>query len=187
VGSGFPDLPFLGLVVHCLADPYHTLGQANGLAFSCEELPLQPSLRNVQAEISRDFNSPILDPQLLQGDLSPWAKQGVLLLNWTLTVKANRAGSHKNLGWHLVTTSIIRRLSALKPHLVFLLWGRHAHEAVKYIQNPKTHLILKSSHPSPLSYDTASNQIPAFRGCGHFKRCNEYLRNVAHVRPIQWH
>jgi uracil-DNA glycosylase len=166
-------------------DPYHTPGQANGMAFSCETTPLQPSLRNIFAEISRDFGTEIQDPRLKQGDLSPWATQGVLLLNASLTVRAHNAASHKNIGWQHLTQTVVKRLSTFKQPLVFLMWGRHAHDAVRHIVNPRKHLILKASHPSPYSYQTHSASAPAFEGCGHFRLCNQFLEK--HNLPrVKW-
>ena len=168
-------------------DPYHTPGQANGLAFSCEQQPLQPSLRNIFTEVCRDFGKSTIETrQLLNGDLSPWAQQGVLLLNWTLTVQARQAKSHANLGWQHITQAIIRRLSEQKKGLVFLLWGRDAHVATDFIESPKMHLVLKSSHPSPYSYATESGRIPSFLGCGHFKQCNRYLLEQG-LKEIHWY
>jgi uracil-DNA glycosylase len=167
------------------ADPYHTAGQANGMAFSCEETPLQPSLRNILTEVARDSGAPVNTAKLQSGDLSPWAQQGVLLLNWTLTVASNRAASHKTYGWSTFTAELVRQLSAHKTNLVFMLWGKHAHDAQRHITNTSKHLILKASHPSPYSYDVRSASAPAFQGCSHFQSCNEYIcQNKG--KPIVW-
>jgi uracil-DNA glycosylase len=167
-------------------DPYHTPGQANGLAFSCETTPLQPSLRNIFTEIQRDQGAPVASDSILKGDLTPWASQGVLLLNSVLSVKSGQAQSHRNLGWPTLTSAIIRCLSKNKENLVFLLWGKPAREAAQAnIEKPAKHLKLVSSHPSPLSYDTGTNAAPAFKECHHFQKCNEYLASKK-LAPIQW-
>jgi uracil-DNA glycosylase len=167
-------------------DPYHTPGQANGLAFSCETTPLQPSLRNIFTEIQRDQGAPIVSESVLKGDLKVWASQGVLLLNSVLSVKSGQAQSHRNLGWTTLTSAIIRCLSKSKQNLVFLLWGKPAREAAQAnIQQPGKHLKLVASHPSPLSYETATNAAPAFKECHHFQKCNEYLTTHG-LKPIQW-
>lgn len=175
-------------------DPYHTPGQANGLAFSCESQSesqatkpnVQPSLRNIFTEIQRDQGAAITSESVLKGDLGEWASQGVLLLNTVLSVKSGQAQSHRNLGWPTLTSAIIRELSKKKQNLVFLLWGKPAREAaLANIQQPAKHLKLVASHPSPLSYETATNAAPAFKECHHFQKCNEYLTTHG-LTPIRW-
>ncbi|MCL2038532.1 uracil-DNA glycosylase [Candidatus Saccharibacteria bacterium] len=157
-------------------DPYHGVGQAHGLAFSVQEgVATPPSLINMYKEIEQEFGTKAAGRS---GNLESWAKQGVFLLNNTLTVEAHQAGSHRGLGWETFTANIIRYLSANRENLVFLLWGRDARSKRALIDEEK-HLILEAAHPSPLS---AHN---GFFGCGHFKSANEYL--VANgLKPIEW-
>lgn len=156
-------------------DPYHGPKQANGLCFSVEkDITVPPSLRNIYKEIHRDLKKEIPS----HGDLSHWAKQGVLLLNATLTVRARQAGSHQNKGWEEFTDSAIRNLADKKENLVFLLWGSYAQKKGSFIDTQK-HLVLKAPHPSPLSAHRG------FIGCGHFSQANEYL--WMHGKdPIEW-
>lgn len=145
-------------------DPYHDVGQANGLAFSVSrEQALPPSLRNIFTEIGTD-----LGVQNTSGDLTPWTEQGVLLLNTILTVSPHNPGSHANFGWEVFTSKIISELSSRSSNLVFLLWGAHAQSREELIDTSK-HLVLKSPHPSPLSAHKG------FFGCKHFSKTNEYL------------
>lgn len=156
-------------------DPYHSPNQANGLAFSVNKnIRVPPSLRNIYKELQSDIACNIPD----HGDLSSWAKQGVLLLNATLTVTAGKAGSHQNKGWESFTDTIIKTLSQNKEHIVFILWGAYAKGKESLIDDTK-HLILKAAHPSPLS---ANN---GFFGCGHFSKANEYLKNHG-MEEINW-
>jgi uracil-DNA glycosylase len=156
-------------------DPYHGPGQANGLCFSvAEHIPFPPSLQNIFKEIKSDLGKPIP----ATGDLGRWADQGVLLLNASLTVRENQAGSHQNQGWELFTDAIIKNLSDKKAHLVFLLWGSFAQKKGEVIDTTK-HLILKSPHPSPLSAHRG------FFGNHHFSKTNEYLIKNG-VTPIEW-
>jgi uracil-DNA glycosylase len=160
-------------------DPYHSPNLAQGLAFSIPEtIPLgskhfPSSLRNMNKALAIEgFGS------LRHGDLSHWAKQGVLLLNTSLSVRLGEANSHAQLGWKPLVETLIQKLSGNKSRLVWLLWGSHAQSLEEYIQNPEQHLILKSSHPSGLGvYKTASPFIyPGDqRSCGHFTKTNEYL------------
>lgn len=154
-------------------DPYHGPGQAHGLAFSVNDgVPIPPSLRNIFAEVQEDTGT----PPPATGNLERWAKQGVLLLNAILTVRARQAGSHRGKGWEQFTDAAIKALSEQKEHLVFLLWGRYAQEKGKVIDKTK-HLVLEAPHPSPLAR--------GFRGCRHFSKANAYLR--AHGQtPIVW-
>ncbi len=147
-------------------DPYHGKGQAHGLAFSvCEGVKIPPSLQNIFKEISREYNCEIPS----SGDLTHWAKQGVLLLNATLTVRANEAGSHQKQGWELFTDEIICALAARSSPIVFMLWGAYAQKKAECIDQAK-HLILTAPHPSPLSAHRG------FIGCGHFRTANEFLK-----------
>lgn len=157
-------------------DPYHGEGQAHGLSFSVSKgIGLPPSLRNIYGELQTDVN--FSNPG--HGDLSEWAKQGVLLLNDVLTVKAGQAGSHQKLGWEQFTENVISFLSNEKSSLVFMLWGNHAQKKGKNIDRSK-HLVLISGHPSPMS----ANQGKWF-GNKHFSQANDYL--VLHGKmPINW-
>lgn len=156
-------------------DPYHGPGQANGLCFSVRDtVKIPPSLLNIFKEIHDDLKKPI--PR--SGDLERWAKQGVLLLNATLTVRAAMPGSHQNKGWETFTDAAIRKLSAEKEHLVFLLWGSYAQRKGEVIDRSK-HLVLMSAHPSPFSADRG------FFGCKHFSKANEYLKSKG-LQEIDW-
>jgi len=156
-------------------DPYHEPGQAHGLCFSVNEgVQFPPSLRNIFKEISDDLGKPV--PQ--SGDLTRWARQGVLLLNATLTVRAGMAGSHQGRGWEEFTDAVIRELNAGREGLVFILWGSYAKKKGAMIDRSR-HLVLSSAHPSPLS---AYN---GFFGNHHFSLTNEWL--VKHGEsPIEW-
>lgn len=146
-------------------DPYHGPRQANGLCFSVnDEVRMPPSLQNIFKEIHEDLDLPIP----ATGNLDHWARQGVLLLNATLTVEAGRAGSHQKKGWEPFTDAVIRAVSEQKEHVVFLLWGRYAQEKGNMIDEKK-HLVLRAAHPSPFS------AYSGFFGCKHFSRTNEYL------------
>ena len=148
-------------------DPYHGFNQANGLSFSVSPgIRIPPSLKNIFKELSTDIPS-FHTPK--HGDLSTWAKEGVLLLNAILTVEANQPGSHKKLGWETFTNAIIKKLSEQHNNLVFMLWGNYAITKEQLIDSNK-HLILKAAHPSPLARG-------AFFGCKHFSKANNYLKN----------
>ena len=155
-------------------DPYHGAHQAMGLSFSVPHgVRIPPSLVNIYKEIKSDLG--ISEPA--SGDLSYWAKQGVLLLNASLSVGANRANSHSGFGWQIFTDAVIKILSAKRQNLVFMLWGNFA-KAKSVLIDAQRHLILTAAHPSPLAGG-------AFFGCKHFSRCNEYLR--AHgLGEIDW-
>jgi len=156
-------------------DPYHGPGQANGLCFSVRDgIPFPPSLINIFTEIKQDLGKEIPG----SGDLQRWAKQGVLLLNATLTVRANSPGSHQNKGWEAFTDAVIRELSSEREHLVFLLWGSYAQRKGEMI-DPGKHLVLKSPHPSPLSANRG------FFGNGHFSKANHYLKSHG-INEIDW-
>lgn len=156
-------------------DPYHGPDQAHGLAFSVRAgIKLPPSLVNIYKEIQSEFG--VTMPR--KGDLTGWARQGVLLLNATLTVQAERAGSHQGRGWEQFTDAIIRALNERGDHIVFMLWGSYAQKKGAFIDRRK-HLVLEAPHPSPLSAHRG------FLGCGHFKKANDYL--TQHGRnPIDW-
>lgn len=156
-------------------DPYHEPGQAHGLCFSVNDgIEIPPSLVNIYKEIHDDLGKPILK----SGNLERWAKQGVLLLNATLTVQAHRAGSHQGKGWEEFTDAIIRHLANERDHLVFILWGAYAQRKGQDI-DANRHLVLRSPHPSPLSAHRG------FFGNKHFSKANEYL--TAHgKKPIDW-
>ena len=157
-------------------DPYHEMGQAMGLSFSVPQgVVMPPSLINIFKEIEMDLGTPMP----ANGDLTRWAKQGVLLLNATLTVRAHQAGSHQRKGWEEFTDAAIRAFSAERSNLVFILWGGYARSKKALIDASK-HLVLESVHPSPLSANRGG-----WFGNHHFSRCNDYLK--AHgIEPIQW-
>ena len=174
--AAFNATPFNDVKVVILGqDPYHDVGQANGLCFSVNDgIPFPPSLRNIFQEIHNDTGAPI--PQ--SGDLSRWAKQGVLLLNATLTVEAHRAASHQRQGWEQFTDQVISHLSQNRENLVFILWGSYAISKRVLIDDSK-HLVLTSVHPSPLS------AYRGFFGNKHFSKANTYL--TSHGKdPIEW-
>ena len=157
-------------------DPYHGPGQANGLCFSVQNgIAHPPSLVNIFKEIETDLNIPY--PKT--GDLKSWAKQGVLLINATLTVRAHQAGSHQNKGWETFTDAVIDKLSTEKSNLVFLLWGSYAKNKGRYIDKTKHH-VLTSGHPSPLS----ANRGYWF-GNKHFSQTNDFLRQKG-IQTIDW-
>lgn len=156
-------------------DPYHEPGQAQGLCFSVNKgVPFPPSLVNIFKEIHNDLGKPM--PQ--DGDLTRWTRQGVLLLNATLTVRAHMAGSHQNKGWEEFTDAAIKALNEEREHLVFILWGGYARRKGAIIDRSK-HLVLESAHPSPLS------AWHGFFGNRHFSRANEYLEQHGET-PIDW-
>lgn len=158
-------------------DPYHEEGQAMGLSFSVPKgCPLPPSLVNIFKEVSAETGVPV--SRFVAGDLTSWAKQGVLLLNTVLTVREHLANSHKGKGWEEFTDGIIKKISDKKENVVFFLWGGNA-RAKKPLIDGEKHLVLESAHPSPLS------AFGGFFGCGHFVKANEYL--VKHGKqPISW-
>lgn len=174
--AAFDACPFDKTKVVILGqDPYHDVGQAHGLSFSVPDgVPAPPSLVNIQREISDDLGKPMAQ----SGNLERWAKQGVLLLNATLTVEAHRAGSHQNRGWEEFTDEAILRLAQDKEHLVFMLWGSYAQRKGAFI-DPAKHLVLKAPHPSPLS------AYRGFFGCKHFSKANDYLISTGQT-PIEW-
>jgi uracil-DNA glycosylase len=156
-------------------DPYHGPGQANGLCFSVRPgVKIPRSLVNIFKEINSDLGKPI--PAI--GDLGSWAEQGVLLLNATLTVRANTPGSHQNNGWETFTDAVIKVISEQKKNVVFLLWGAYAQKKGEVIDRAK-HLVLMSAHPSPFSADRG------FFGCKHFSKANAYLKSKG-LKEIDW-
>jgi len=156
-------------------DPYHGPGQANGLCFSVRDgIRMPPSLVNIFKEIKQDLDKPIPT----SGDLTRWAKQGVLLLNATLTVRAASPGSHQNKGWESFTDAAIRKISEEKENVVYLLWGAYAQKKGEIIDRSKN-LVLMSAHPSPFSADRG------FFGCKHFSKTNEYLKSKG-LKEIDW-
>lgn len=156
-------------------DPYHGPGQATGLAFSLPpDRPLTPSLRNIYSELVDDLGV----ERPTSGDLEPWAEQGVLLLNSTLTVSLHQPASHASWGWQRLTDAAIRELARVRSGLVFLLWGKHAAQKQSLI-DPARHTVLLAAHPSPLSARRG------FFGCRHFSACNEALE-AGGVAPIRW-
>ena len=175
--NAFNHTPFQDVKVVILGqDPYHGAGQAHGLSFSVQKgVRHPPSLQNIFKELQQEF------PEFkypIDGDLSSWAKQGVLMLNSTLTVEAGKPASHQKQGWEIFTDKVIETLSEKRSGIVFLLWGRYAQAKESLIDNIKHH-VLKSAHPSPFS---AYN---GFFGNGHFLRCNEILEGSG-MRGIDW-
>lgn len=157
-------------------DPYHGEGQAHGLSFSVRQgIEPPPSLVNIFKEIRDDLG---IDNTGKHGELTKWAKNGVLLLNSVLTVRANQARSHRGIGWENFTSDVIMLLNQREKPMVFMLWGNDAKAKAQLITNPQ-HLVLKSAHPSPLS---AYN---GFFGCKHFSKANEFLRKNS-IPEIDW-
>lgn len=156
-------------------DPYHEPNQAHGLCFSVQKgVPAPPSLKNIYKEIQSDLG--INPPD--HGELTKWAKQGILLLNTVLTVRKGHANSHKNKGWEIFTDNVIKKVNEKDSPVVFILWGGNAKQKISLITNP-IHKILTSVHPSPLS---AYN---GFFGCRHFSKTNEFLKEIG-KEPIDW-
>ena len=156
-------------------DPYHGKGQAHGLCFSVKEgTPPPPSLVNIFKELNAETG--LVIPK--SGELTKWAKHGVLLLNTVLTVREGQANSHRNHGWEILTDRIIELLNKREQPIVFLLWGGPARAKSKLVTNPK-HLVLQCAHPSPLS------AYQGFFGCGHFVKANEFLESCGE-QPIDW-
>jgi len=148
-------------------DPYYGPDQAHGLAFSVpENIPLPPSLKNIYKEIEADIK---IKKDFTHGNLEPWAKQGVLLLNSILSVESGKPSSHRNIGWEDFTDHVIQKISDEHENIVFMLWGNYAQSKKKLIDE-KRHLVLETSHPSPLS------AYKGFLGCKHFSQCNDYLK-----------
>lgn len=155
-------------------DPYHGVGEANGLCFSVNRgIKMTPSLKNIYKELYDDLGIERTDT-----DLSDWAKSGVLLLNSVLTVEKDKPASHKFVGWEEFTDNVIKRLNEKEEPVVFILWGNFAKGKIKYITNPK-HLVISSSHPSPFSVNYG------FYGSKPFSRTNEFLKNNG-LKEIEW-
>jgi uracil-DNA glycosylase len=175
--NAFEQTPFDKVKVVILGqDPYHGPGQAMGLSFSVPQgIDPPPSLQNIFKEIRSDLG---LQMPADRGDLTPWAKQGVLLLNASLTVRASEPMSHSGIGWMQFTDAVISTLSAKKKNLVFLLWGRFAQEKQALVDETK-HFVLKAAHPSPLAAHKG------FFGCRHFSKANELLVKNG-IDPIDW-
>ena len=156
-------------------DPYHGEGQAHGLCFSVKQgVMLPPSLKNIFKELNSDVGKPIPS----HGELTDWAKQGVLLLNNVLTVREGQPTSHKGMGWEIFTDRVISQLNTKQTPVVFLLWGAHAQKKAELITNP-IHYKLATVHPSPLSASRG------FFGCRHFSKANEILRENG-IEEIKW-
>ncbi|WP_343306596.1 uracil-DNA glycosylase [Chitinophaga niabensis] len=174
--NAFDKTPFDKVKVVILGqDPYHGPGQAHGLCFSVQKgVKPPPSLVNIYKEMNTDLGIPIADT----GDLTPWAENGVLLLNAMLTVRAGEPASHSKIGWENFTDAVIKRLSDTKEGLVFLLWGKFAQDKQVLIDATR-HYILKAAHPSPFSVDKG------FYGCRHFSKTNEILVKQG-KEPVNW-
>lgn len=156
-------------------DPYHGVGEAHGLAFSVSKnVKIPPSLQNIYKELNRDLGLKIPN----NGFLLKWARQGVLLLNSTLTVEKDKPGSHQNKGWETFTDNVIKAINEKETPVVFMLWGKFAKSKASLITN-KNHLILTSSHPSPFSVKYG------FEGCSHFSKANKFLEENG-LEPIDW-
>ena len=174
--NSFNKTPFDNVKVVLIGqDPYHGPGQAHGLCFSVQTgVTTPPSLINIYKELNADLGIPIPD----HGNLTKWAEHGVLLLNASLTVRANEPMSHARIGWAEFTDTVIKKVSDLRQHVVFLLWGKFAQEKQVLIDETR-HLVLKAAHPSPYS---ANN---GFLGCRHFSKTNEYLVKNG-IDPVDW-
>ena len=174
--NAFDKTPFDKVKVVILGqDPYHNIGQAHGLSFSVPDNIKKPkSLINICKELQNDLGIKTSE----SGNLEPWAEQGVLLLNSSLTVRENEPGSHSKIGWLEFTDAVIKKLSDEKKGVVFLLWGKYAQEKQILIDETRHH-ILKAAHPSPFSADKG------FFGCKHFSKTNEYLIKEG-MDPIDW-
>lgn len=174
--NAFNSTPFEEVRVVILGqDPYHNPGEAMGLSFSVPPgIRIPPSLLNIQKELQKDLE--IVLPN--HGDLTPWASQGVFLLNAILTVAHNQPASHKLIGWEQFTDEVIKRISELRTNVVFMLWGNFAKNKTALIDQQK-HLVLTAAHPSPLARG-------AFFGSRHFSKANQYFQNLGQP-PIDWH
>lgn len=174
--NAFALCPFSDVKVVILGqDPYHGAGQAHGLSFSVPDgVKIPPSLRNIYKEIKSDLGIEVPE----SGNLERWAKQGVLLLNATLTVLPGQPASHQGLGWETFTDAVIKKISEEKEHVVFLLWGKFAISKASLINTSK-HLVLTAPHPSPYSAHTG------FLGCKHFSKTNTYLKKNG-LKSVKW-
>jgi uracil-DNA glycosylase len=175
--NAFNHTPFTNLKAVILGqDPYHGANQAIGLSFAVQKgVTVPPSLKNIYKELATDIPGFTIPAH---GDLTPWADQGVLLLNATLTVQAGKPGSHQKKGWEIFTDTVIRKISEEKEGIVFLLWGKFAQAKAELIDAGKHH-ILKAAHPSPYSADNG------FFGCHHFSKANDILTKEGKT-PIDW-
>lgn len=175
--NAFDQTPYDKVKVVILGqDPYYNPGQAMGMSFSVNKgVAVPKSLQNIFKEIADDIGRPSV---IEGGDLTPWARQGVLLLNTVLTVVAGQPNSHKGVGWETFTDAVINKLNSRNTPTVFLLWGRNALDKRALITNP-THLVLTAAHPSPLS------AFNGFFGCRHFSKTNEFLRKNG-LEEIVW-
>ncbi len=174
--NAFDLCPFDNVKVVIIGqDPYHGKGQSHGLCFSVpKDFSIPPSLKNIYKEIHDDIGVNVPT----SGNLEHWAKQGVLLLNAVLTVRAGQPGSHQNKGWEIFTDEVIKKINDKKENIVFMLWGNYAKEKGKYIDREK-HLVLEAAHPSPYS------AYSGFFGCKHFSKANEYLKKH-NLSEIKW-
>jgi uracil-DNA glycosylase len=174
--NAFDSTPFENVKVVILGqDPYHGLRQAHGLCFSVQNgVAPPPSLVNILKELQEDIGVRVPD----HGNLTHWAKQGVFLLNASLTVRSGEPMSHAKIGWATFTDTVIKKISDNKDHVVFMLWGKFAQEKKSLIDESK-HLVLKAAHPSPLSAHAG------FFGCKHFSKANEFLMKNG-VDPVDW-
>ncbi len=173
--NAFNLTPFSDVKVVILGqDPYINPGQAHGLSFSVPEgTPFPPSLRNIFQELKSDLGIPVPP----HGNLTPWARQGVFLLNAVLTVRAGESGSHAGKGWETFTDATISAISRNREHVVFMLWGNYARKKSGLIDSSR-HLVLTAGHPSPLS-------VRFFAGCRHFSKANEWLKSHG-IEPVNW-
>ena len=175
--NAFELTPFNNVKVVILGqDPYHGFGQAHGLSFSVQKgVAIPPSLKNIYKELVNDVSDFKTPPH---GNLTYWAQQGILMLNSTLTVEANKPGSHQNAGWQNFTQSVIKNISNLKQNVVFILWGKFAQAQAEFIDADK-HYIIQSAHPSPFSAHRG------FLGSKPFSKTNTYLKQKA-LQEIDW-
>ena len=180
--NAFLSTPFNEIKVVIVGqDPYHGEGQAHGLSFSVPEgIKIPPSLRNIYKELSRDLGMNIP----LSGNLESWAKQGVLLLNASLTVRAAEANSHSKKGWLTFTNTCIQQINKQREGVVFLAWGRFAHKVCEVVDTSK-HCVIKTSHPSPLGASKSGKDFTAFLGSSCFSQANDYLTQHSQ-QPIDW-
>lgn len=156
-------------------DPYHNPGEAMGLSFSVpKNITIPPSLRNIYQELKDELGCTIPN----HGDLTKWARQGVLLLNAVLSVRAHAPASHQERGWEQYTDAVLKAVGQKQSPVVYMLWGNFARSKKSLITNPQ-HLVLEARHPSPFSANSG------FFGCGHFRKCNEYLTRYG-MEPIDW-
>lgn len=180
--NAFSFTPFEKVEIVILGqDPYHQPNQAHGLSFSVQDgIKLPPSLRNIFKELNRDLGIDIPE----SGNLSGWAKQGVFLLNTVLTVEDSNAGSHRKKGWEILTKKAIKEINDNKQNVVFLAWGKDAHKLCEHIDITK-HIVIKTSHPSPLGARKNGKDFVSFLNSGCFSQANKYLESC-NLRTIKW-